>query len=42
VKTFEELTEQLQESPAKVASQMLAVKSLFRGLMKSLEEVGDE
>lgn len=42
VKTFEELTDRLQESPAKVATQMLAVKSLFSGLMKSLEEVGDE
>ncbi len=42
VKTFEELKDQLQESPAKVATQMLAVKSLFSGLMKSLEEVGDE
>lgn len=42
LKTFDDLMEQLQESPSKAAAQMLAKKSVLSGLMKSLEEVSDD
>lgn len=42
VKTFAELAEQINESPAKSATLMLAKKTLLGGLLKSLEEANDE
>lgn len=42
VKNFAELLDELTESPSKAATKMLAVNSLVKSFMGSLEEVSDE
>lgn len=42
VKNFGELFAELSESPSRAATKMLAVNSLVKGLMSSLEEVSDD
>lgn len=42
VKNFAELFAELSESPSRAAAKMLAVNSLVKSLMASLEEVSDE